>query len=136
MITLSSGTNWEQDPGPTVILRNSTFESNKADLGNAGVVYLGEFSAIFVEGDRNVFEGNSCKVDGGVFGGTTNTSITVEGGVFRNNKASKVSGPGSLSSKHVVFCVGTYLLLPRYNLSAHMGLLCDAHCRLRFHWCR
>ena len=89
-MTLSSGDDWEEVPGPTVILWNSTFESNRADLGNAGVVYLGDFSALIVAGDGNVFSNNTCGEEGAVFGGTTNTNITVEGGVFRNNTAEAV----------------------------------------------
>ena len=88
MIALSSGK--EGRLGPTVILKNSTFESNRADLGEAGVVYLGEHSTLIVAGDDNVFEGNTCGDEGAVLGGTCHTSITVEGGVFRNNVADEV----------------------------------------------
>lgn len=84
-------------------MRNSTFDSNKADLGNAGVVYLGEFSFLLVEGDGNVFEGNTCGVHGAVFGGTTNTNITVEGGVFSDNAADKVGCRCFRSAKPVVY---------------------------------
>ena len=88
MIALSSGK--EGRLGPTVILKNSTFESNRADLGEAGVVYLGEHSSVIVAGDGNVFVNNRCNDNGAVLGGTHNTSITVEGGVFRNNVADEV----------------------------------------------
>ena len=104
VITLSSGEDWENIPGPTVILRNSTFESNTADLGNAGVVYLGEFSSLIVAGDGNVFSDNTCGEEGGVLGGTTNTNITVEGGVFKNNVAQAVGGCVSFF-KTVLFCI-------------------------------
>lgn len=90
MIALCSGTNWEDDPGANVTLRNSTFQSNVADIGGGGVVSLDEYTALVVAGDRNVFEGNMCGDGGGVFGGTTNTNITVEGGVFRDNVADMV----------------------------------------------
>lgn len=91
-MSISSGVDWEDEPGATVILRNSTFKSNTADAGNAGVVNLAEFTTLVVAGDGNVFEGNTCGDDGGVFGGTTNTNITVEGGVFRDNLADAVGG--------------------------------------------
>ena len=104
VITLSSGEDWENIPGPTVILRNSTFESNTADLGNAGVVYLGEFSSLIVAGDGNVFSDNTCGEEGGVLGGTTNTNITVEGGVFRDNVAEAVGGC-VLVFETVMFCM-------------------------------
>lgn len=61
-----------------------------ADLGNAAVVYLGEFSSLVVAGDTNVFEGNTCGGDGAVFGGTVDSNITVEGGVFKDNEAKEV----------------------------------------------
>ena len=89
---LSSGEDRTERPGPTAILINSTFESNTAHLGGAGVVYLGEFSAIIVAGDGNVFTGNTCGEDGAVFGGTNDTNITVEGGVFTKNVAGAVGG--------------------------------------------
>lgn len=92
MITLASGSDWEVNPGPTVILSNSTFKSNSAASGAAGVAYLAEFSALVVAGDGNIFEENECDEDGAIFGGTINTNITVEGGVFKNNKAKEVGG--------------------------------------------
>ena len=102
VIALSSGD--KDRPGPTVILRNSTFESNRADLGEAGVVYLGEHSSVIVAGDGNVFVNNRCNDNGAVLGGTHNTSITVEGGVFRNNVADEVGGYVSFV-KTVMFCM-------------------------------
>lgn len=90
MITLSPGDDWEDNVGATVILRNSAFKLNTAESGSAGVVYLGDYSTLVVAGDENVFEANTCGEDGGVFAGTTNTTIFVEGGVFRNNQAYRV----------------------------------------------
>ena len=92
MISLSCGEDRTEEPGATAILINSKFESNTAHLGNAGVVYLGEFSALIVAGDENVFAWNTCGKEGAVFGGTTDTIITVEGGVFKNNEADEVGG--------------------------------------------
>lgn len=92
MISFSSGADWETTPGATVILRNSTFDLNTADGGNAGVVNLAEYTTLIVAGEENRFRGNECGEDGAVFGGTTNTNITVEGGVFRGNFANGVGG--------------------------------------------
>ena len=97
MISLSCGEDRTEEPGATAILINSKFESNTAHLGNAGVVYLGEFSALIVAGDGNVFTGNTCGENGAVFGGTTNSIITVEGGVFKKNVAGAVGGCDSTS---------------------------------------
>ena len=92
VINLSSGEDWKEAPGPTAILINSTFESNTAHLGNAGVANLAEFTTLIVAGDENVFAWNTCGKEGAVFGGTTDTIITVEGGVFKNNEADEVGG--------------------------------------------
>lgn len=89
-MTLSPGTHWVEDPGANVTLINSTFDSNAADLGGAGVAYIGVFSTLLVAGDGNVFEANTCGGNGAVFEGMTNTTITVEGGVFINNEADVV----------------------------------------------
>lgn len=92
VIILLKGEDWDETPGPTAILRNSTFKLNTAEFGNAGVVHLDGFSTLVVDGDENVFEGNTCGEDGGVFGGEVNTNITVEGGVFERNDAKAVGG--------------------------------------------
>ena len=102
MIALSSGD--KDRPGPTVILRNSTFESNRADLGNAGVVYVGEYASLIVAGDRNVFVANECGEEGAVLGGSIYSNITVEGGVFRDNVAEAVGGC-VLVFETVMFCM-------------------------------
>lgn len=89
-MALSSGDDWTTRPGATVVLRNSTFESNTADLGNAGVVSLDKFTTLVVAGEGNVFEGNVCGEDGAVFAGTTDSHIVVEGGEFKDNVADSV----------------------------------------------
>ncbi|CAM9130909.1 unnamed protein product [Laminaria digitata] len=66
-------------------MRNSSFESNRADRDSGGVVSMAEFSKVVVEGDGNVFRGNTCDGDGGVFAASTNSSITIEGGLFIDN---------------------------------------------------
>ncbi|CAN0129832.1 unnamed protein product, partial [Laminaria digitata] len=75
------------EPGAVVILRNSTFRDNRAEVESGGVLFLGEFVDVTVEGDGNVFEGNYCGTDGGVFAVTTNATVTVEGGLFHKNSA-------------------------------------------------
>lgn len=73
-------------------LRNSKFDSNAADGNNAGVVSMGEYTTLVVAGVENLFQNNTCGGDGAVFGGTTSTNITVEGGVFEGNFADGVGG--------------------------------------------
>lgn len=90
-----------------MILRNSTFHSNTADGGDAGVVSLSDYTTLVVAGDENLFQRNKCDGDGAVFGGMTNTNITVEGGVFRDNYADGVSG---LVGRLVGGCVGKWVL--------------------------
>ena len=90
-LALSSGSSWTDDPGAILILRNSSFQSNTARLDNGGVVNVGEFAQATVEGDGNVFEGNTCGADGGVFASTVDTLITVEGGTFKRNSCLLVS---------------------------------------------
>lgn len=92
VINLSSGTDWQDDPGAIVIMRTSTFDSNYAEGGNAGVVSLADYTTLFVAGEGNVFRGNECGEDGGAFRGTSNTTITVEGGLFEDNFADGVGG--------------------------------------------
>lgn len=82
---LSSGSDWSTNPGPTVILRNSTFRDNTADLEDGGVAYLGDFVNVTVQGDGNVFERNTCGSDGAVFAVTTDALLTIEGGFFSSN---------------------------------------------------
>lgn len=79
------------------MLRNSTFTDNLADLQNAGVVNLGDFSSLLVEGDDNVFARNACGEAGAVFGATVDTRLVVEGGEFYENEASDVgAGVGGI----------------------------------------
>ena len=73
-----------------MIIRNSTFAGNIADLDSAGAVYLNEYSVVHFEGGGNHFTMNACKDFGGVVAATTNTNITVEGGLFENNEAKEV----------------------------------------------
>ncbi|CAM9271368.1 unnamed protein product, partial [Ectocarpus sp. 8 AP-2014] len=93
-----------EEPGPVVILRNSTFTDNWAHLDNAGVVNLGEFSTLLVEGDDNVFAGNECGQNGAVFGATTDTVIVIEGGTFFGNEAA--DGGGVIWTKGDVTILG------------------------------
>ena len=90
-IAISNGKSWTR-PGATVIMRNSTFTGNIADIGSAGTVNVGEFATARFEGDGNTFTGNVCGTDGGVLAATTDTSITVEGGWFEGNEAKEVGG--------------------------------------------
>lgn len=99
VLVLSSGDDWVEDPGAVVIMRNSAFESNTAGLDNAGVANVGEFASITVAGDGNLFKGNTCGEDGGVFASTTDTLVTVEGGTFEGNACEGVSRE---SSSHAV----------------------------------
>ena len=71
-------------------MRNSSFEANRADRDSGGVVSMAEFSKVFIEGDGNVFRGNECIGDGGVFAASTNSSITIEGGLFIDNTVEEV----------------------------------------------
>ncbi|CBJ26637.1 adhesin-like protein [Ectocarpus siliculosus] len=108
VVTLSSGEGFPGDavdePGPVVILRNSTFTDNWAHLDNAGVVNLGEFATLLVEGDDNVFAGNECGQNGAVFGATTDTVIVIEGGTFFGNEAA--DGGGVIWTKGDVTILG------------------------------
>lgn len=89
-VTLSSGDNWEDDPGPTIIIRNSTFTGNFAELDSAGAIYVGEYATVKIEGQRNNFTANVCGFTGGVLAATSNTNVTVEGGLFQENEADEV----------------------------------------------
>ena len=91
VVALSSGEDWTDDPGATVIMWNSSFELNTADLDNGGVVNVGEFSNLTVAGDDNVFQGNNCTQDGGVIASTTDSSVVIEGGTFTGNSCEGVS---------------------------------------------
>lgn len=86
---MSSGDSLSE-PGATVIMRNSSFESNAADRDSGGVAEMAKFSMAIVEGDDNVFDGNECYGDGAVFAASTDTSITIEGGLFINNHVEEV----------------------------------------------
>lgn len=72
-------------------MRNSSFESNAAELDSGGVASMADFSTVIVEGDDNVFDGNECHEDGAVFAASANTSITIEGGLFIHNHVEEVS---------------------------------------------
>ena len=92
MVTLSSGYEWTFEPGAALVLRNSTFTDNLAHLDNSGVVNLGEYSSVVVEGDGNVFARNVCGGYGAVFGAAADARLVVEGGEFYENEASDVGG--------------------------------------------
>ena len=87
LLSLSSGSDWEKDPGATVFIRSSSFESNGAECDDGGVMHLADFTHVDIEGDDNVFENNSCSEDGAVVAATTNTCLNIQGGVFVNNTA-------------------------------------------------
>ena len=55
-------------------------------------MYLGEYSAVTVAGEGNVFRWNECDTEGAVFAGSSPSNITVEGGVFSYNNADAVGG--------------------------------------------
>lgn len=91
VLVLSSGDDRIDNPGARVTLRNSSFRWNMADLDNGAVANVEKFASILVEGDGNVFEGNNCGADGGVFASTTDTLVTIEGGTFQGNTCFLVS---------------------------------------------
>ena len=88
MINTSNGDDW--DDGPTIILRNSTFTHNEAIRDNGGVVNVGSYGFLLVEGGDNVFAFNKVVESGGVFAATADTMIVIEGGEFHDNEADKV----------------------------------------------
>lgn len=88
-MALSSGHSLEE-PGATVIMQSSSFESNLADVENGGVVSMAEFTKAVIEGDNNVFDGNKCYGNGAVFAASTNSSIIIEGGLFINNHVDEI----------------------------------------------
>ena len=63
---------------------------NFADANSAGAIYLGEYAVARIEGNGNNFTGNTCGDTGGVLAATTDTNVTVEGGLFYGNEASEV----------------------------------------------
>eukprot|EP00904_Undaria_pinnatifida_P010820 jgi/Undpi1/6869/HiC_scaffold_21.g09345.m1 len=79
-------------PGAHVIMQNSYFQNNTAGDDNGGVVNVGEFCTLSIEGDGNVFERNSCGQDGGVLATTTDTVVTIEGGTFEDNECGENGG--------------------------------------------
>ncbi|CAN0138387.1 unnamed protein product, partial [Pylaiella littoralis] len=93
-ITTSSG--WDsfgvEEGGMEVTLRNSNFTKNWAHLDNSGVVNVGGFATLIVEGNNNVFANNRCGVDGAVFGVTLDSRVVVEGGMFFDNEAGEDGG--------------------------------------------
>lgn len=101
VLALSSGNNLIDKPGAAVIMRNSSFEKNTAGLDNGAVANVEKFASILVEGDGNVFEGNKCGEDGGVFASTTNTMVTIEGGTVNGNSCDGVSH--FLGARHPFF---------------------------------
>lgn len=84
-IELLSGSDRDSKPGAGVVLRNSTFLASRSEVGRGGVLYLGEFANATVQGDGNVFEGNTCGSNGGVFAVAAGALVTVEGGSFTSN---------------------------------------------------
>lgn len=80
----------EMGEGADVILRNSTFMYNRAGLDNGGVVNVGSYGLLVVEGDDNVFAFNHAYDSGGLFAATSDTWIVVEGGEFLDNEAQQV----------------------------------------------
>ena len=125
-MSLSSGTSWDR-PGATVIMRNSLFGSNEAELESGGVINAGEFCTTVVEGDGNRFELNNCYGDGGVIVATTDTSITIEGGLFINNRVGEV---GDISDKMIDFGGFMYFALLRSLEANHQSML--GVCVVRF----
>lgn len=75
--------------GATTILRNSTFMYNRVGEGNGGVVSLGDYAFLLMEGDRNVFAYNEVSASGAVFAGVEGSRATVEGGDFYGNTGEK-----------------------------------------------
>lgn len=73
-----------------MIIRNSNVTRNFAEANDAGGIYLGEYAIARIEGSGNNFTGNACGGTGGVLAATTNTNVTVEGGLFYENEASEV----------------------------------------------
>lgn len=88
---MSSGKDWDSTPGGVLIIRNSTFADNTADLDNGGVLSLGEFCTAIIQGEDNVFTGNRCGVDGGVVAASVDSKVSVEGGYFSYNEGGDVS---------------------------------------------
>ena len=84
------GTGDYSEEGPVTILRNSTFMSNEASLDNGGVINVGTYGLLFVEGGDNVFASNRVDESGGVIAATTDTTVVIEGGEFHDNEAYKV----------------------------------------------
>lgn len=110
VLALGDGQDWSVNPGGTVIMLNSFFHSNFADNDNGGVVNVGRFARLTIEGDENVFEENACGLDGGVIASTTNSSVTIEGGAFKGNKCGLVSHhPGALFPVLDFFIANTYV---------------------------
>lgn len=89
-MTLSGGDSWEE-PGATVIVRNSTFEDNSSGGDDGGVIYCSDFSTTNIMGDDNTFAENSGGINGGVLAATSDSNITIEGGTFHGNFAGEVS---------------------------------------------
>ena len=105
-ILLSSGDSWEA-PGATLITRNSTFVGNVAGLDNGGAINLGEYTVARFEDSGNKFTNNKCNINGGVAAASTNTNVTVEGGLFEGNDAKEVRG------KTLVQCSSREMTLPK-----------------------
>ena len=65
---------------------------NVAGLDNGGAINLGEYTVARFEDSGNKFTNNKCNIDGGVVAASTNTNVTVEGGLFEGNDAKEVRG--------------------------------------------
>ena len=87
---INMGNGDDLEDGPVTILRSSTFMHNQATLDNGGVVNVGSYGILLVEGTDNEFRSNRAIESGGVFAATTDTTIIVEGGRFIDNMAHKV----------------------------------------------
>ena len=89
--TLSGGDS-RDFPGANITIRNSTFLENSALMDDGGVFSLNTWAEAHFEGDHNIFTRNTCAIDGGVLSATENASVTVEGGIFNDNKAGQARG--------------------------------------------
>ena len=85
-VILNGGDSWD-DPGAIITIRNSTFLENSALLDSGGAIYVGKYAEAHFEGDTNNFTKNVCELDGGVLAASTNSLVTVEGGLFNSNEA-------------------------------------------------
>lgn len=131
-LTLLSGNDWHASPGATLILQNSTFQSNTAEFNDGGVVYLGPFATVIVGGDGNVFEGNTCGGDGAVVAASADAMLTVEGGLFLNNRATV----RHITPLHTLSCADLveFLLQKALALTTPFRMGLSIGCRCGY-WC-